>query len=93
LQQLENEPENHGLRLAIARMGMQSGQVELAAHQYRHLIRQGDILDQVADDITSQIAETNDGMLLHRLHRLLGDCYSRQQRYREAMQEYSWTLA
>jgi hypothetical protein len=93
LQQLENEPDNHGLRLGIARMGMQSGQIELAAHQYRHLIRQGDILDQVADDITAQIAETEDGMLLHRLHRLLGDCYSRQQRYREAMQEYSWTLA
>ena len=31
--------------------------------------------------------------LLQRLHRTLGDAYSKQLRWREAMEEYSWVLA
>jgi hypothetical protein len=30
--------------------------------------------------------------MLQRLHRLLGDCYQKQKRFREAMEEYSWTF-
>jgi hypothetical protein len=92
LQQLEAEPSNQGLRMAIARMAMQSGHSELGFHEYRQLIKDDSALDQVEDELLSLIDETEEPALLKRLHRCLGDCYSRQKRFREAMAEYNWTF-
>jgi hypothetical protein len=92
LQQLEAEPANQGLRMAIARMAMQAGHSELGFHEYRQLLKDDAVLDQVADELLSLIDETEEPALLKRLHRCLGDCYSRQKRFREAMAEYNWTF-
>ena len=89
--QLEQQPENHGLRLALARMSEQKGDTERALEQYRLLIRHGGLLDPVVDDLREMTAGGYDRALLRRIHRLLGDAYMRQDRMAEAMHEYSWT--
>jgi tetratricopeptide (TPR) repeat protein len=87
---LDSDPGNHVLRLSIARVGGQVGMVELAMQHYRSLIKQNALLDEIVDDLSDMIAETSDISLLRKLHRTLGDAYSRQGRFRDAMREYSW---
>ncbi len=87
---LDSDPGNHVLRLSIARVGGQVGMMELAMQHYRSLIRQNALLDEIVDDLSDMIAETSDVGLLRKLHRALGDAYSRQGRFRDAMREYSW---
>jgi tetratricopeptide (TPR) repeat protein len=91
LQQLAAEPDNNLLRLSIARAGGQFGLPEWAVQQYRDLIKRGVLLEEVTADLGDMIAENDDEQILRRLHRALGDAYSKQGRFREAMVEYSWT--
>lgn len=92
LRQLDAEPENDVLRLAVARVVGQIGLHELAVKQYRHLIKQNRQLDRVTSEIEDLIAYNSDQKLLQALHRALGDAYSKQGRLREAVDAYSWTL-
>lgn len=89
--QLQTNPENHVLRLAVARMSEQTNDLEQAMVHYRHLIRRNALADQVVDDLMLMIESQSDTPLLQRLHRLLGDAYMKQGRLSDAMQEYSWT--
>jgi hypothetical protein len=92
LHQLEAEPQNDVLRLSVARIGGQIGMADLAVQQYKYLIKRNRLLDQVVDELSDLISDSDDGQLLQRLHRTLGDAYSKQGRFREAVEEYSWTL-
>ncbi len=92
LRQVEIEPEKHGLRLAIARLAAQTGRDDLALYEYKHLIKDKIALDQVVDELQELIEESEDRQILQRLHRLLGDAYSQQNRFREAIAAYSWTF-
>jgi hypothetical protein len=92
LRQLDTDPHNHILRLSIARVGGQIGMNDLAVQQYRDLIKRGVLLDEVIADIGDLIGDSDDEPFLKRLHRALGDAYSKQGRFREAVEEYSWTL-
>jgi hypothetical protein len=92
LHQLEAEPENDVLRLSVARAGTQIGHTDLAMQQYRYLIRHSRLLDTVVGELQDLIADNEDAQVLQRLHRTLGDAYSKQGRLREAIEEYSWTL-
>jgi tetratricopeptide (TPR) repeat protein len=92
-QQLAADPNNVGLRLALARMMGQTNQVDAAMSEYKRLIKQGQLLDQIVEDIQDLIETNEEATLLQRLHRALGDAYSKQGRWREAMEEYSWVLA
>jgi tetratricopeptide (TPR) repeat protein len=91
--QLAADPENHAMRLAVARMSQQINNLDQAIEQYKQLIKRGELLDEVVDDLQDVIGESDDAQTLRRLHRLLGDAYMKQNRFREAMDEYSWTLA
>lgn len=91
--QLAADPENHAMRLAVARMSQHTSDVDQAVEQYKQLIKRGELLDDVVDDLQDVIGDIDDPQLLRRLHRLLGDAYMKQNRFREAMDEYSWTLA
>ncbi|MFP4436387.1 MAG: RNA polymerase sigma factor region1.1 domain-containing protein, partial [Chloroflexaceae bacterium] len=93
LRQSQSEPDNHGLHLAIARLSAQTGRAELAAYQYKRLIKEKVALEQIVDDLQDLVEDTEDRHLLQRLHRLLGDAYSAQNRFREAIAEYSWTFS
>lgn len=91
--QLAADPDNHAMRLAIARMSQQTNNLDQAVEQYKQLIKRGELIDDVVDDLQDVIVETDEPQMLRRLHRLLGDAYMKQNRFREAMDEYSWTLA
>src|SRR5262249_45742621 len=92
LGQLEADPQNYALRLSVARVGGQIGMTDFAMQQYKQLIKRNELLDDVRDDLTDLISDADDQQTLQRLHRLLGDVYSKQGRFREAIDEYSWKL-
>jgi hypothetical protein len=91
--QLQADPENDALRLAVARMNQGAGNLAQAIEQYKVLIKRGHLVDEVVEDLQDTINDNEDPQMLRRLHRLLGDAYMKQNRFREAMDEYSWTLA
>ncbi|MBA3945036.1 MAG: tetratricopeptide repeat protein [Herpetosiphonaceae bacterium] len=91
--QLTADPDNDTMRLAVARMSEQTGDLEPALDHYKQLLRRNVLVDPVADDLRELIAAHSEPALLRRLHRLLGDAYTKQDRFREAMEEYSWTPA
>ena len=90
-EQLEAQPENHAMRLALARMAEQQGDIERSMEQYRQLIRRNALLEPVTEDLQEMSSGQYDRAMLRRLHRLLGDAYMKQERLQEAMEEYSWT--
>ena len=81
------------LRLSIARISGQIGAIEDAVQQYRRLLKQNVLIDEVADDLRDLVEDEEDPKLLQRLHRLLGDAYTKQGRISEAMDEYSWSYS
>jgi len=90
-QQLDADPDNPSLRLAVARITIQSGDTGQALEHYRQLVRAEKLLDDVAGDLQDLLDEAGAPQLLRRLHRLLGDIYMKQNRVQEAMDQYSWT--
>jgi uncharacterized protein YjiS (DUF1127 family) len=92
LLQLEAEPNNDRLRLAVARVGGQSGRTELAIQQYKALIKSGIELEEVTSDLEELVVENQEQPAASRLYRLLGDAYTKQNRFREAVEAYSWTF-
>jgi len=93
VRRLEADPQNHMLRLSVARAGGQLGNPDFSIQQYRFLIRNNALLDMIVDDLQDLIADADERQLQKRLHRTLGDVYTRQGRLEEAMDEYSWTPA
>jgi len=93
LAQIEADPENDTLRLAVARMSRAMQDTSQSLEHYRQLIRRGSLLDDIVDDLRDLIAESDDPSLQRKLHRLLGDAFMKQHRVREAMDAYSWTPA
>jgi tetratricopeptide (TPR) repeat protein len=92
LKQLKADPDNDSVRLAVARLGGQVGRRDIAIDQYKLLIKKGALLEPIVDDLLDLIGESSDNEYLRRLHRLLGDAYSKQGRFQQAINEYSWTL-
>jgi tetratricopeptide (TPR) repeat protein len=88
--QLEVQPDNHALRLAVARLSEQKGDIERALEQYRQLIKRNALLDPVIEDLQDLAGGEYDHALLRRVHRLLGDAYIKQDRLQEALAQYSW---
>jgi hypothetical protein len=93
VRRLEADPQNHMLRLSVARAGGQLGNPDFSIQQYRYLIKHNALLDMIVDDLQDLIADADERQLQKRLHRTLGDVYTRQGRLEEAMDEYSWTPA
>ncbi len=92
LSRLATEPENHTLRLAVARASGNTGMIDLAIKQYRQLIKHTALLDQVVEDVTDLIDYAPDQKTAQRLYRLLGDIYTRQGDINRAIDAYSWPL-
>ena len=69
-----------------------SGRAELMSAAYRRLIKEGQLLDPIAEEVAGLIEATDNEQVRRQLFRVLGDTYSRQGRYREAMAAYSTTL-
>src|SRR5258706_12082656 len=90
LHQLEADPQNDVLRISLARIGWQIGIPDLAVQQYKYMIKHNRSLDQVVDEISDLLSDSDGQKLMQRLHRTLGDAYTKQGRFREAIEEYSW---
>ncbi len=90
-EQIAAQPESHAMRLAIARMSEQRNDIERALEQYKQLIRRNALLDPVVEDLEELTMGEHDRPLLRRIHRLLGDAYMKQDRFQDAMDQYSWT--
>ena len=91
LHQLEADPQNDMLRISLARIGWQIGIPDLAVQQYKYMIKHNRSLDQVVDEISDLLEDSEEPKLTQRLHRTLGDAYTKQGRFREAIEAYSWT--
>lgn len=89
--QLALEPENHTLRLGLARANVQQDNTAQALEQYKQLVKRGVLLEPILEDLTDLLEGTQDRGTLRRLHRLVGDVYMQQGRMDEALTEYSWT--
>jgi hypothetical protein len=93
VRRLDADPQNYMLRLSVARAGGQLGMSEFAIQQYRYLLKHNALLDLIEDDVQDLISDVDDRQILKRLHRTLGDIYTKQGRIAEAMDEYTWTPA
>jgi tetratricopeptide (TPR) repeat protein len=92
LKQLKINPDDYATRLAVARLASQVGRRDVALEQYKQLIKRSMLLNEVVDDLMELVSDNDETPYLQRLHRTLGDAYSKQGRFREAINEYSWTL-
>ena len=91
LARVEQEPENHALRLSVARAGIRLGNIDVGVRNYKQLIKRNAFLEDIVDDLVDMIADNDDIHTLRQLHRTLGDVFSAQGKLIEAMQLYSWT--
>ncbi|MEI6180152.1 MAG: RNA polymerase sigma factor region1.1 domain-containing protein, partial [Chloroflexales bacterium] len=92
LGQLDSEPENFGLALAIGRLCAQTGRTAIMALAFKRLVRAGEGIEVLAEEIEGLLSATEDQSVRQQLYRLLGDTYSKQGRYREAMSAYGTTF-
>ncbi|NJM08667.1 hypothetical protein HC891_24480 [Candidatus Gracilibacteria bacterium] len=93
LEQLAVEPGNVALRFAVARVAAQSGHAEVAASNYKQIIRSGSALDRVVEDLEDLIPGLNDELSMRQFYRVLGDAYTKQGRVRDAIAAYGYTLS
>ena len=88
LRQLEGDPENSGLALAIGRLCAQTGRADVMTMAYKGLIRTGQDLDLLTEELEGLIDVISDGDVQRQLFRLLGDAYAKQGRSRDAVAAY-----
>jgi uncharacterized protein YjiS (DUF1127 family) len=93
LEQLADDPGNLALRFAVARVAAQSGHAEVAAANYKQIIRSGSALDRVVEDLEDLIPGLSDGLSMRQFYRVLGDAYTKQGRVRDAIAAYGYTLS
>lgn len=88
-QRLAEAPEDHAVRLALARALLASGESTPGYTHYEKLIESAQLLPEVINDLVQLTQERPRD--LH-LHRLLGDAYRRHGRLKEAIQAYERAL-
>ena len=93
LRQLEGDPENSALALAIGRLCAQTGRADVMVMAYKGLIRAGHDLDLLAEELEGLIDAISDGEVQRHIFRLLGDAYARQGRSRDAIAAYGQAFA
>ena len=62
LRALQDDPENGMLRLAVARVAVQCRMYETALTQYRHLIRNSMLLEDVTNDLRDILADIDQAL-------------------------------
>ncbi len=82
---LEQNPEDHVSRLALARALRTNREVVASLDQYESLIESAQLLQDVTDDLSGLVDEQTD---MPRAHRLLGDVYVRRGMLRDALDAY-----
>ena len=93
LEQLDLEPDNYGLALAVGNLCARTGQSEIMALAFKRLVRAGQGVEQLVVLLEGLRSEVSEPVMRTTLLRLLGDAYSKQGRYNEAMNAYNATFA
>jgi predicted Zn-dependent protease len=88
-QRLETNPNDHAIRLELARVLRGQQQTISGLDQYETLINASQQLQEVVNDLKSLVSEKAD---MPRARRLLGDAYMRQGRLQEALEAYRSAL-
>lgn len=89
-QQLAAEPEDHVIRLALARALLDNDELGQALDEYKEIVSSGQELKEVSADL-EQLLEVQPGNL--QVRRILGDSYMKQGRLSEALEAYRQALA
>ncbi len=92
LRALQEDPENAVLRLSVARVAVQCRMYDTALTQYRYLIRNGVLLEDVVNDLRDVLAEVGEPQIRRECSRLLGNAYAKQNKVQEAVEAYRMTL-
>ncbi|PDW04462.1 RNA polymerase sigma factor region1.1 domain-containing protein, partial [Candidatus Viridilinea mediisalina] len=93
LNQLDAEPDNYGLALAIGNLCARTGKIEIMNLAFKRLIRSGEGLEHVVTALEGLTSNVSEATTRTALFRLLGDAYSKQGRLNEAMNAYNSTFA
>jgi thioredoxin-like negative regulator of GroEL len=89
-QQLEQQPKNDEIRLALARAYRDLEQIQPALEQYTILKRsKADLLAQVVRDMEQIVASRPDSL---QAHELLADLYVKNGQLQQAVERYRWVL-
>jgi hypothetical protein len=92
LRALQEDPENGVLRLSVARVAVQCRMYDTALTQYRYLIRNSVLLEDVVNDLRDVLAEIGEPQIRRECSRLLGNAYAKQNKVQEAVEAYRMTL-
>jgi len=88
-QRLEEDPSDHATRLALARTLRGHGEVAPSLDHYETLIENAQLLEDVANDLSTLVQEQP---FQPRARRLLGDTLMRQGRLQDALEAYRKAL-
>jgi len=89
-QQLEQDPKNDEIRLALARAYRDHEQMQPALEQYSILKRStADLLSRVVRDMENIVASRPDNL---QAHELLADLYVKDGQLQQAVERYRWVL-
>lgn len=86
---LEEAPDDHATRLALARTLRAHGQIAPSLDHYETLVESSHLLEDVANDLSALVDEQPEQP---RLRRLLGDALMRRGRLQEALDAYRAAL-
>lgn len=91
LRALKSDPENVVLRLSVARVAVQCSMFDTAMSQYRALVHNSALLDDVIVDLRDLLHTLEESYLRRECHRILGTAYSRQGKMAEAVAAFRMT--
>lgn len=87
IEQLEANPRNHTVRLALARAYSQAADLDQAAQQYEAMLSFGAMIQDVIGDLETTAESTPDHLPTQEL---LADAYMRNGQLQKALDKYRW---
>ncbi|MBC7242998.1 MAG: tetratricopeptide repeat protein [Anaerolineae bacterium] len=91
-ERLRVRPDDHEMRLALARAWRDAGQIESALQEYSTLVEADQFVESIVSDLEHLIAELGEEMGSAPAWTVLGDAYMRQGRLSDALDAYRRAL-
>ncbi len=91
-ERLRVRPDDHEMRLALARAWRDAGQLESALQEYSTLVEADQFVESIVSDLEHLVAELGEGMGAAPAWTVLGDAYMRQGRLSDALDAYRRAL-
>lgn len=91
-ERLRVRPDDHEMRLALARAWRDAGQLESALQEYSALVEADQFVESIVSDLEHLVAELGEGIGSAPAWTVLGDAYMRQGRLSDALDAYRRAL-